>query len=208
MSAIGEPEVIEVRERSGNAWTKGTVTVTEFAVETISVVVPGRTAVADPNVCTGSELIFDVISRKPTARIFRTPSFASQICALNGIEDGEVRLSQGVRNPLIEVVIDDVEEPLKVAGNISLRGWSGSATADLNSLMTGEKVADLTIDVTLQRDGKRGQETFTGDGVTLRVSWVPHRALIRVTTSDGRTGTAECYTEDVLEMAIIRPPSR
>lgn len=201
----GEPVVSEVRDRGGNTWTKGTMTSTEFTVAVTSVVVPGYTIMPEPGDCSGSELTFDLLTTDPDSRIYRTPDFGSATCALEGLPYGEVRLSRDVRTPVFEVVVDDGIEPMKASGVVPLNAWSGSATAPLTAVATGEPVTDLTIDVTLERAGRRGQDSATFDGVTLRVSWVPYVASIRVTTADGRTGTAACYAEDVLELLIIRP---
>lgn len=202
---IGGPVVSEVRDRGGNTWTKGTMTSTEFTVTVTSVDVPGYTVLPEAGDCVGSELILDLLTTDPASRIYTTPDFGSADCVLEGLPYGEVRLSRSLRTPVFEVVVDDGIEPLKASGVVPLTGWSGSATAPLNSLVTGEKVTDLTIDVTMERAGRRGQDSATFDGVTLRVSWVPYIAHIRVTTADGQTGTAACYAEDVLERSIIRP---
>jgi hypothetical protein len=207
MAPDGEPVVSEVRDRGGNTWAKGTMTSTEFTVTVTSVNVPGYTVLPDAADCSGSELTFDLLTTDPAARIYKTPDFRSAICALEGLPYGEVRLRRDVRTPVFEVVVDDGIDPLKASGVVPLNAWSGSATAPLTSLATGEPVTDLTIEVTLERAGRRGQDSATFDGVTLRVSWVPYVANIRVTTTDGRTGTAACYAEDVLELAIIRPGS-
>jgi hypothetical protein len=208
MTQLGDPVVEEVRERDGNRWTRGTVTVTEFTVDATSVVVPGHTIVADPLACAGDELVFDVFTTNPAARVNRFSDFGSGICQLDGIPGGEVRLSRELREPVFEVIIDDDTEPLKAAGSLALRGWSGTETAPLVSLFTGEVVGDLTIDVTVRRDGQRGREAVRFDGTTFRVSWVPYVASISVTTSDGQVGTAECHSEDLVVWTMIAPRSQ
>lgn len=205
MTQLGEPVIEEIRERDGNAWTKGSFAVTEFIVSATSVDVPGYTIEPSPEACSGGEFVFDVLTTNPAARVQQISDFESQICQLEGLPDGEVRLSRDIRTPVFEVVVDDGVEPLKASGELALRGWSGSATAPLVSLSTDEVVSDLTMDVTLERAGQRQQESVSFDGVTMRVSWVPYTATISVTTSDGLAGTAECYSEHIVEKIIVRP---
>lgn len=205
MTKLGEPTVEEIRDRDGNRWTRGSFTVTEFVVSTTSVDVPGYTVEPDAEACGGSEFTFDVFTTNPAARVQQILDYESEICQLEGLPDGEVLLRGDLRTPVFEVVVDDGVEPLKASGEIDLRGWSGSATAPLVSLFTDEVVSDLTIDVTLARAGQRQQESVTFDGMTMRISWVPYIASISVSTSDGLAGTAECYSENIVEKIIVRP---
>jgi hypothetical protein len=122
----------------------------------------------------------------------------------HGLPDGAVRLTGQPRAPLFEVVIDDGVDPLKASGIVELHGWSGSTTAPLLSLIRAEQVADLTIGVTLNRIGDRVHESVREGGVTERVSVVSYLATITVDTSDGRSGTAECFAEEIT-VKIIRP---
>lgn len=205
VTQLGEPVVEEIRHRDGNRWTKGSFTLTEFAVAATAVDVPGYTIEPAPEACSGSEFIFDVLTTNPAARVQQISDYESEICQLEGLPDGEVRLSRDIRTPVFEVVIDDGVEPLKASGDLDLRGWSGSATAPLVSLFTDEVVSDLTIDVTLKKAGQRDHEFVTFNGVTMRISWVPYIASISVSTSDGLAGTAECYSEHIVERIIVRP---
>jgi hypothetical protein len=129
----------------------------------------------------------------------------SAICPLDGLPDGAVLLDDDLRAPEFTVVIDDGVDPLKALGQLSLPGFSGSATAPLVSLTTGEPVADLTIHVTLKRIGKPVHESIREGRVTQRFSTVPYLAAITVDTSDGRSGTAECVAAAFTEKTIIRP---
>lgn len=207
MTPLGDPVVNEVRERDGNQWTRGTVTITEFAVDATSVVVPGYSVQPDPLACAGDEVVFDLFTTNPAARVSRYADFGSDICALEGIPGGEVRLSRELREPVFEVVIDAGIEPLKAEGTLALSGWSGTQTAPLESVFTGEVVGDLTIDVTLKRAGQRVSEVITFDGITIRFSSVSYIAAISVTTPDGRTGVTQCRAEDVVEQLMIAPHS-
>jgi hypothetical protein len=104
-----------------------------------------------------------------------------------------------------EVVIDDGVDRLKAAGELTLHGFSGTATVPLLSRITGEPVADLTIRVTLNRIGKRVHQAVRKGRITERVSSVPYLATITVDTTDGRFGTTECFAEEVTRKTIIRP---
>jgi hypothetical protein len=206
LALVGEPQFEEVRERDGNSWTTGTVTRIDYAVDVTSVTVPGYTVLPEPGDCDGVRVTFDVRTTNPSARILHIPDFESAICPLEGLADGAVLLSgQEVRAPLFEVVIDNGVNPLKASGELNLRGWSDTATVPLLSLVTGELVADLTIDVTLNRIGQRTHESVREGGVTVLFSSASYMASITVTTSDGRSGTAECPAITTTEKVVIRP---
>jgi hypothetical protein len=206
LALVGEPQVEEVREPNGNSWTTGTVTRIDYAVDVTSVTVPGYTVLTEPGDCDGVRITFDVRTTNPSARIFHIPDFESAICSLDGLPDGAVLLSgQEIRTPVFEVVIDDGVNPLKASGELTLRGWSDSATVPLLSLVTGEPVADLTIDVTLTRIGQRTHELVREGGVTVLLSLASYVASITVTTSDGSSGTAECPAITITEKVIDRP---
>jgi len=204
-TVVGEPETHQIRERSGNTWTKGTVVVTSYQVTVTSVNVPGYTVRLGDDDCTSEDLAFDVKSTNPRARIYSTSGFESAICALEGLPNGEVRLSGDLRDPIFEVVIDDGVNPLKASGQLRLRGGSDQATVPLIDLTTEQSVAALTIDVDLTKLSGRTQESENVDGITLRTVVVPYRATITVTTSDGRSGVAHCSAVHVKEKIIIRP---
>ena len=202
---LGDPQVEVIRERNGNSWTRGTTTSAEYAVDVTSVTVPGYTVLPEADDCNGNRHDFDLRTTNPTARIFHDTDFESDICPLDGLPDGAVLLDDDLRAPEFTVVIDDGVDPLKALGELTLRGFSGTATAPLVSLITGEPVADLTISVTLNRIGKPVHESIREGRVTQRVSFVPYMASITVDTSDGRSGTTECFAQAVTEKTIIRP---
>jgi hypothetical protein len=202
---LGEPQVEVIRQRNGNSWTRGTVTTTDYAVEVTSVTVPGYTVLPEADDCTASRIAFDLRTTNPSAQIFHDTRFESAICPLDGLPHGAVLLSGELRAPRFEVVIDDGVDPLKASGELTLRGFSGTTTVPLLSLIRGEPVADLTIRVTLNRIGKRIHEAVREGRVTERVSSVPYLATITVDTSDGRSGTTECFAQEVSRKTIIRP---
>jgi hypothetical protein len=202
---LGDPQVEVIRERTGNSWTRGTITSTEYAVDVISVTVPGYTVLPEADDCNGNRIAFDLRTTNPRARILHDTVFGSAICPLDGLPDGAVLLSGELRAPLFEVVIDDGVDPQKAAGELTLHGFSGTTTVPLRSRITGEPVADLTIRVTLNRVSKRVHESVREGRVTQRVSSVAYLATITVDTTDGRSGTTECFAEEVREKTIIRP---
>lgn len=202
---LGDPQVEVVRERNGNSWTRGTITSTEYAVDVTSVTVPGYTVLPEADDCNGNRIAFDLRTTNPSAQIFHDTRFGSAICPLDGLPDGAVLLSGELRTPRFEVVIDDGVDPLKAAGELTLHGFSGTTTVPLLSRITGEPVADLTIRVTLNRIGKRVHESVREGRVTVLISSVSYLASITVDTTDGRSGTAECFAEEVTAKTIIRP---
>lgn len=206
LTPVGEPQVEQVRDRNGNSWTTGTVTTIDYAVHVTSVTVPGYTVLPEADDCDASQIAFDVRTTNPSAQILHIADFGSDICPLEGLANGEVRLSGNeVRAPVFEVVIDDGVNPLKARGELTLHGWSASATVPLLSLVTEEPVADLTIDVTFNRIGQRTRESVREGDVTVRLSLTSYLASITVTTSDGRSGTAECPAIAIMEKIINRP---
>ncbi|HSO70638.1 MAG TPA: hypothetical protein VLQ67_13505 [Arachnia sp.] len=204
----GEPVVSQVRDRPSNAWAeKGTVTTTDYQVEVTSVTVPGYDVQIGADDCTSQDLAFDVRTTNPEGVIYRDSGFESDICQLEGLEFGAVMLSGSVRDPEFKVVIDDGITPQMASGTISLRGGSGEATTNLIDLITDEVIADLTISVDLAKSGTRQIETESFDGVTIRMARTSYLATIEVSTSDGRSGTAECLAVEFTETLIIRPGS-
>jgi hypothetical protein len=202
---LGGPQVELIRERSGNSWTRGTITTAEYAVDVTSVTVPGYTVLPEADDCNGNRIDFDLRTTNPSAQIFHDTRFDSAICPLDGLPDGAVLLRGELRAPRFEVVIDDGVDPLEASGELTLHGFSGSATVPLLSRIRGEPVADLTIRVTLDRTGKPVHESIRQGRITERVSSVPYLATITVDTTDGRSGTTECFAEEVTRKTIIRP---
>lgn len=204
----GDPVTEEVRGRSGNSWEeKGTITTTDYDVDITSVTVPGYEVLVGDDDCTSQDLAFDVRSTNPSAQIYRDSGFQTKVCELEGLENGAVMLEGDLREPMFDVVIDDGVNPQESEGTIRLRGGSGEATTELIDLVTGEPIADLTISVDLARSGTRQIESESFDGITFRMARTTYVATIEVTTSDGRSGTAECGAVEFTETIIMRPGS-
>jgi hypothetical protein len=203
-----EPVTERLRERSGNNWTIGTVTTTDYRVNIESVTVPGYTVLADDDDCTSQVIAFDVKTTNPDAQIYADSDFESAVCAIEGLPNGEVQLSGALPEMHFEVVIDDGVNPQKASGDLPLRGGSlAEATVPLIDLRTEEEVAELTISLQLDRIGRRSRESESFEGITEWLVVVPYRATITVNTSDGRSGIAQCYAEHLTTKTIIRPPA-
>ena len=201
-----EPVTEALRERSGNSWTIGTVTTTDYRVDIESVTVPGYTVLANDDDCVSDVTTFDVKTTNPNAQINVASDFESAICTLEGLPDGAVQLSGDLPEMHFVVVIDDGVNPQRASGDMLLRGGSLSkATVPLIDLRSEEEIAELTISVQLDRIGRRSRDSDSFDGITEWRVVVPYRATITVTTSDGRSGFAHCYAEHVTTKAIIRP---
>jgi hypothetical protein len=201
-----EPVTVPVRERSGNSWTIGTMTTTDYRVDIESVTVPGYTVLANDDDCVSDVTTFDVKTTNPNAQINAASDFESAICTLEGLPNGAVQLSGDLPEMHFVVVIDDGVNPQRASGDMLLHGSSlAEATVPLIDLRSEEEIAELTISVQLDRIGRRSRDSDSFDGITEWRAVVPYRATITVTTSDGRTGVAECYAERVTTKAIIRP---
>lgn len=200
-----EPVTEELQERSGNSWTTGTVTTTDYRVDVGSATVPGYTVLAGDDDCTSEVITFDVMTTNPAAAISADSGFESAICNLEGLPNGQVALSQDRPNVRYDVVIDDGVNPQEAEGLLSLPGRTAGSTSPLVDLVTEQQIGEVTITVELHRIGTRSDESDTFDGITERVGVVPYLATITVRTSDGRSGVARCYAEDRTEEVIVRP---
>jgi hypothetical protein len=204
LGPAGEPVVEHVDERDGNVRTTGTITQTEYAITVTSVDLPGYTVLPATGDCSGARHEFDLRTTNPRVQVIRSTTFGSQICALSGIADAEVRLSGTSRSqPFVEVVIDDGVSPQKASGELSLRGGSGTVTVPLVDLTTGEPVADLAIAVDLRRSGPGTREVASGPGIQERTRFTPFVATVEVVSSDGRSGTATCAAFEAVTVTRI-----
>jgi hypothetical protein len=204
-TSLAEPVTEELQERSGNSWTTGTVTTTDYRVDVGPMTVPGYTVLANDDDCTSEVITFDVMTTNPAATIYGDSDFESAICDLEGFPNGQVALSQDRPNVRYDVVIDDGVNPQEAEGFLHLPGRTAGGTAPLVDLVTEQRIGELTINVELRRIGTRSQESDTFDGITERGIVVPYLATITATTSDGRSGVAHCYAEDHTNKLIIRP---
>jgi hypothetical protein len=202
---LAEPVTEELQERSGNSWTTGTVTTTDYRVDVRPATVPGYTVLPSDDDCTSQVITFDVMTTNPAAAISADSDFGSAICNLEGLPNGQVLLSHDRPDVRYEVVIDDGVNPQKATGFLHLPGRAADGTSPLVDLVTEQQIAELTINVELHRIGTRSQESDTVDGITERGAVVPYLATITVSTSEGRSGVAHCYAEDRTNKLIIRP---
>jgi hypothetical protein len=202
---LAAPVTENLQERSGNSWTTGTVTTTDYGVDVGSAIVPGQTVPAGDDDCTSQVITYDVMTTNPAAAIHSDADFESAICDLEGLPNGQVALSQSRPDVRYDVVIDDGVNPQEAEGVLHLPGRTAGSTSPLVDLVTGQQIGELTINVELRRIGTRGQESNTVDGITERRVVVPYLATITVSTSDGRSGVARCYAEDYTGKLIVRP---
>jgi hypothetical protein len=145
------------------------------------------------------------IRRDQDARAARIGPTATRKRLEAGRLEEQARRLRAEIGPATPTTWDDGVDRLEASGIVELHGWSGSMTAPLVSRIRGEQVADLTIGVTLNRIGERIHESVREGGVTERVSVVSYEAVITVAISDGRSGTADCFTREITEKIIIRP---
>lgn len=202
---LGEPSVQQVDERSGNSWTRGTLTVQDYVITDVVADLPGYTVGIDAGSCTGQRLVFDVRSTNPAATVYRSADFGSDICAVEGLADAEIRLSGQLRDPYAEIVVDDGVEPRKAAGTLERSGGVWVATLPLTSLVTGEVDTVLSVRVDLRRGAAPSHGRVSEDGFTESFWFEPYLASISVTDAQGGTGTARCEAVNVRSHVTLAP---
>ncbi|MEU4604145.1 hypothetical protein AB0F43_14290 [Kribbella sp. NPDC023972] len=202
---LAAPVTEDLQERSGNSWTIGTVTTTEYRVDVGSATMPGQTVLAGDDDCISEVITYDVMTTNPAAAISSDSDFESAICDLEGLPNGQVALSQDRPGVRYDVVIDDGVNPQEAEGVLNLPGRTAGGTSPLIDHVTGQQIGELTINVELRRIGARSQQSDTFDGITERGVVVPYLATITVSTSDGRSSVARCYAEDYTSKLIVRP---
>lgn len=201
----GEPVTTEIRERSGNGWTTGTMTQADLTVRATAASYDGLPLATEADDCSGEVTGYDVRSTDPAATIYRDRDFDSEICAVQGIADTEVLLS-GIKPDLyVEVVADHGEAVEKAAGELRLDGLAGSLTTKLVDYFTGEPITSATIDVALRRAGRTWHSEEAFGTLVERTSRTPYLADVTVTLGDGRVGHATCSAVAATTQVRIRP---
>lgn len=203
---VGTKVTETVDERDGNRWTRGTTSRTELAL-TPAVASYGEQVVdLDEGACTGEVNEFHVRSSDPAGYVSRNRDFASEICDVAGLADGQVRISGALPDGYVEVVLDhggtDVE---KAQGEVRLRGGRGSLTTDVVDVFTGEVRTTASVDVALARSGRTVREQFTEGTFTETRTVTPYRGTLAVALADGRQGTATCSGIAVTTQVRIAP---
>lgn len=197
-------EVVE--ERDGNSWTKGTASHADVTFTGTTASYDGRALELGEGACSGEINGFDVRSTNPSATISSSRDFGSEICDVDGLTDGQVRLSGVLPQVYAEVVLDHGGEDVeKAQGEILVRGGRGALTTDLVDLFTGETRTRAQIDLRLERSGRTAREVVTDGRAVERRSVTPYTASVSVTTADGRHGTARCAAVAVSTQLRIAP---
>ncbi len=189
----GETRTEPLRERSGNSWTRGTMTMADLDTLTQSLTYAGRQVDVSSGSCAGSITGFDVLTTNPAATIYRDEDFDSEICDVAGLPDAQVRITGQLPNTVVEVVADHGESGVeKLAGDLTLTGGRGSLSGDVVDLFTGEVTTTGTVTLDLTRTGRQTRQVESADGFTERRRHTTYREEIAVAFADGRRGAATC----------------
>lgn len=207
-TALGDPTVEEVNDRSGNTWTRGTITVADYTYTDVVITIDGLalTPIVEQNTCSGQRTSFDVRSTNPASRVYRDSRLSSDPCVILGMDDAELRLSGQRREPYLEVVIGGQGgDPRKAQGVLTHDGQGWVASLPLIALVTGEVVdtLDVTADITLA--GAPFRERFSDGGFTEMVWVIPYQVSYVITTDDGTRLTAQCEAYEVRSHVNISP---
>lgn len=197
-------EVID--ERDGNSWTRGTTTTTDVTMSPATATYDGADLSLAENACHGDVNAFRTRTTNPTAQIHRDSDFDSEICDLDGLADGQVRISGILPDAYAEVVLDHGGEDVeKLQGEIPLRGGRGTLSTDVLDVYTGEVRTTATVALALTKAGRAYRSVESSDGFTETRTVTPYREDITVTFADGRKGTATCSGIAVDTMIRIKP---
>ena len=202
---LGAASVQRVEERNGNSWTRGTLTVQDYGFANVVADLPSYTVLTDQGSCSGQRLEFDVATTNPAATVYRSADFGSDICAVDGLADTEIRLSGQLHEPYVEIVVDDGVEPRKAAGTLQRRRGAWVATLPLISLVTGEVDTLLSVSMDLRRDGRVSHGRTSEDGFTEMFWLEPYTADLTVTDAKGSAGTAHCEAANVRSHVTLAP---
>ncbi|WP_028656138.1 hypothetical protein [Nocardioides sp. J54] len=205
-AAPGETTTEQVDERDGNRWTKGTSTSTEVTLSGTTASYDGAPVELASNACTADITGFHVRSNNPAAHVSTWHDFGSDICAVPGLPDGEVRLSGQLPDVVVEVVLDHGEAGAeKAQGTLRMPSGRGTLHTDVVDLFTGETSTRASIGVTLQQAGTKQREVGVEEGATQRQTVTPYLATIDVVLADGRRGTATCAAAAVTTQVRLTP---
>ncbi|MCU0265807.1 MAG: hypothetical protein MUC45_06770 [Actinomycetia bacterium] len=207
VTTLGPATVLPVEERTGNTWTRGTITVADFTFTDVVITVDGLTPVLDETTCSGQRTAFDVRSNDPASRVYRDAgSLASDPCVLEGMDDAELRLSGRPRAPYLEVVLGGQgDDPRKAEGVLERSGARWVASLPLVSLVSGEQVDVLDVTTTLSRAGTPTRQREASGGFAEMAWVVPYVAEFRIRTSEDLWLTAECPVAEVRTHTTIAP---
>lgn len=205
-TAVGPRTTEAVAERDGNAWTRGTLTHADLALTGVTATYDDRPVALGENACVGDVQGFDVRTTDPAAYVASSDDFLSDVCAVGGLPDAQVRLTGALPDAYVEVVLDHgAEDVEKAQGELRVAGGRASLVTDVRDVFTGEVRTTATIGLSLRRAGSTLRESWSADGITERQSLTPYRATIEVVLADGRHGTATCAAAAVTTQVRARP---
>ncbi|RNL80915.1 hypothetical protein [Nocardioides marmorisolisilvae] len=206
-TATAGPTVTEqVNDRDGNSWTKGSTSHADVTLSGGTASYGGKAVTLAENACNGEINGFHVRTTNPSASIHTSSDFASDICDLDGLADGQVRLTGVLPTPYVEVVLDHGGENVeKAQGELRVNGGRGTLRTDFLDVFTGAVRTHASIGLGLTKAGKTVRETLSEDGTTQRQSVTPYRAEVSVATADGRRGTTSCSAVSVTTQIRVKP---
>ncbi|GAA4804434.1 hypothetical protein ACFQ0K_11305 [Nocardioides caeni] len=204
-AATGERTTQPVHERDGNRWTRGTTTFADLLLTGVSATYDGRSVELGEGACNGDITAFDLRTTNPTAYVTADRDFGSDICDVEGLPDGQVRLSGRLPDVLVEVVLDHGETAEKAVGELRLVGRRGTVGADVVDLGSGEATTTAHVDLALRRSGPAQRVVESADGFTERRTVTPFLATVDVVLADGRSGMATCAAIAVSTQLRVKP---
>ena len=191
--SAGQAVVEEIRERSGNTWTRGTTSEAELAVAPVTLSLDGIAVDTGAGWCDGTISAFDIVTTEPNRTVYRDRGFDSEICDVVGMPATQVRVSGPWPEVAVEVVVDHGDgEADKAFGTVDLRSGRVRLATQLADYWTGAKVTDLVVNLAGSRGTGSSRETWSGEGVTESTRVTPYELSIAISTTDGRSGSVAC----------------
>jgi hypothetical protein len=191
--SAGEAVVSEVRERSGNSWTRGTTSEAALTVDPVTVSLDGVALDTGAGWCSGTVTAFDIVTTEPSRTVYRDRGFDSEICDVTGMPETQVRVSGPWPDVVVEVVVDHGDGRAdKAAGTVDLRSGRARLATELVDYWTGAEVTDLVVTLSGSRGTGSTRETWSGDGITESTRVTPYDLTVAITTADGRKGRVAC----------------
>lgn len=207
-TALGDASVEQVDERSGNTWTRGTITMADYAFTDVVITIEGLqlTPILQENTCSGQRMTFDVRSTNPASRVYRDATLTSEPCAIVGMDDAELRLSGQRDEPYLEIVVGaQGDDPRKAQGPLMRQGRSWAASLPLVALTTDAVVDTWDVTAQVTRAGAPVRERSSVGGFTEMVWVVPYLVSYVIVTGDGSRLTAMCEASEVRSHVNISP---
>lgn len=205
-TTLGAPTVEQVNDRSGNTWTRGTITRADYTFSDVVITIDGFTPILTGTTCAGERTVFDVRSNDPASRVYRDSTLTSDPCTIRGMEDAELLLSGHLREPFLEIVLGaQGNDPRKAQGVLERDGTSWSASLALIALATEQQVGTLDVTAEIRLDGIPYRERFTEGGFAEMAWIVPYTVTYEIVTDDGAMLSAECEAYEVRSHTNISP---